>query len=129
MCAEKWSPWLHMLRSDKYTVVDCVNVRFDEALPLATVEIIRKELGCNSDDRIVYDRNRYRPWEGAECKLQFSFEPLDLHIVDTWAYFEDSLGRQSRLTFLIDDDAEDCGPVYMTATSGAENIPWLLCVS
>ena len=89
MCADKWSPWLHMLRSDKYTVFDCVNVRFDEAMPLAIVE----------------------------------------HIVDTWAYFEDSLGRQSRLTFLIDDDAEDCGPVYMTATSGAENIPWLLCVS
>ena len=64
----------------------------------------------------------------AETDVVGVFDTIDLHIDDTWAYFEDSLGRQSRWTFLIDDD---CGPVYTTATSGAEKIPWLLvlCVS
>ena len=126
MCTYTWSPWLH-IRSDKHTVVDSVHICFDkDHLPPAVVEKIRKELGGDADDRLVFDRDRYRSWE-TECNIEFTYEQLDLRIVDGLAYFEDSLGRQSRWTFLIDKDADDCGPMYTTATAGAEAIPWLLC--
>lgn len=126
MCADKFSPWLHF-RSDKYTVVDCVTLRLDESLPAATAERIRKALGSDADDRIVFERTRYDTWV-KECHFEFAYTPLDLVIDDSFAYFEDSLGRRSRWTFLIDDDGEDCGPAYMTGTAGAETIPWLLCI-
>ena len=58
-CTDTWSPWLHV-RSDQYTVVDCVHIRFDK--DVVDVDSIRKELGGDADDRIVFDRGRYSAW-------------------------------------------------------------------
>ena len=121
-CARAWSPWLFG-RADVYTTVAHLDVIF-HGVPDAQREAIGRALGCDSESRVVFDGSRYNEWS---YQFKFTSVPLDMHITPEMAYFEDSLGRQSRYTFEI--GADDMGPAYRTAAPAAEAIPWLLCVS
>ena len=121
-CAEAWSPWLFLERSHAYTVVDSLTLHFHDGVMPDIKSALLESLGPVK----TYNKERYKLWTGPECGFEFSYEPLDLHVTPDFVYFEDSVGRQSPWTLFLDDD--DSGPTYTTATTGANRIPWLLCV-